>query len=301
MRSKWAAAALAGVVGVVLTGCAQPPGGADGNLTNDWPALPPATVAVPHVGECYDESFRTTAQDSKPIDCAGDHYSEVAAVGTFTGEAADRQGAPDDNHPSRAIAYGDCERGAAEYLGGDWHTSTLWLTLVTPSAAAWKGGARWYRCDLVKVGVMYAQIQQYWTGSYQGDLKGGRKAAAGCVLNSIDANKNVTEAKPVDCATPHTAEFAGVYTASNGPWEANQETRWKLWRTGCETVVAKFLGYGSVAEWHNSQLSAWAMYDIDQLRWRLGDHATPCYAYAFTPSGKMVGSVKGFRDRAPNS
>jgi hypothetical protein len=283
------------VTALLLTGCGRP-AGVDGDLTNGWPALPDAKVQVPAVGACYPQPYTSVwIGEFHPQPCAQPHNAETAYVGTFPENGANP---PAPGSPALAAAYAQCQQGANAYLGGDWHSELVELRIVRPDIAAWTGGARWYRCDLIRVSDAY-QTEIGASGSLKGDLTGARTAAYGC-LATTEQGETVTAATPIDCAQPHGAEFAGVYTAPDVPWPTADATRDKMGSNGCEDVVARFLGYASTSQWHNSQVGWWeTSFDPDQ--WALGDRAIPCFAYAFTKSHKMIGTVRGIRDAAPRS
>jgi hypothetical protein len=298
MRRVWAAVALGLAVGLAATGCSRP-AGVDGNLTNGWPAMGPAKVAVPPAGVCYDVPYTTVwTGDFSTVDCAGTHRLETAYVGAFTGDDASRSAPPGLGSPALGTAYARCQQGASDYLGGDWHNAIVWLGLVRPSENAWSAGARWFRCDLVHYNDPY-ETTIVERGSLKGDLTGARSAAFGC-LATMQSKNTVLTASPIDCAQPHGAEFAGTFTAPDIPWPTDQAARTKLSDGGCETVVAHYLGFANSGQWNNSQIGWWDL-PFDENQWALGDRTTQCFAFAFTKSGKMIGSVKGIRTQAPKS
>jgi Septum formation len=301
---RWAAALTALGALVALAGCAGLPAGVDGNLTNNWPAMPEAKVAVPLAGACYTgqyvypgRSVRVWTGDFNPVDCATTHYSETAFVGTFTGADAQRSTTPDIDGPAMPGIYDQCRKEAATYLGGDVDTALIWLQLQVPTNAAWRGGARWFRCDLVRLTDPFGTA---WVdhGSVKGDLSGQRTSAYGCLVTTEEKDRTITDAKPIDCAQPHAAEFAGVFTAPNVPYPTDKTTRDRMLDAGCEAVVATFLGYSSVNEWRNAAVGWWEL-NWSEDQWKLGDRTTQCFAYAYTKSGKFVGSVKGIRNQTP--
>jgi hypothetical protein len=284
---------------LMLTGCARP-SGVDGNLADDWPAMPAAKTPVPVAGVCYREPYSETwLGDFDPVDCATQpHQTETAYVGAFTGGQADRSTPPLADGVSLAGEYAQCQRAASDYLGGDWHTALVGLKLVLPSPAAWSVDARWYRCDLLHYFDPYGSgiVQD---GTLKGDLSGPRTAAYGCLAVVLDKDRaQVSSMKPIDCAQPHNVEFAGFFTAPETPWPSDTASRQKLGTDGCENVVAKFLGYANVGQWHNAAIGWWES-NFDEDQWALGDRTASCFAFAFTRSGNFVGSVKGLRDQAP--
>jgi Septum formation len=295
---RWAAALTVLGALVALSGCAGLPAGVDGNLTDNWPAMPEAKIAVPVAGACYTNRFtRVWIGDFTPVSCAESHFVETVFVGTFTGADAARSSPPTSDSPAMPAIFAQCQKGANDYLGGDWHTAILDLGVVVPSNAAWNGGARWFRCDVTRLSDPFAtSIVDH--GSVKGDLSGARTGAYGCLATTEEKDRTITDAKPIDCAQPHAAEFAGLFTAPDVPYPTDKTARDHLLEAGCHAVVATFLGYGSVSEWRNASVGWWAMgWDPDQ--WKLGDRTTQCFAYAYTTSGKFVGSVKGIRNQTP--
>jgi hypothetical protein len=297
------AAAIVVCAVVALPGCAGLPAGVDGDLTNGWPAMPQPKLSIPVAGTCYpgryvgDTIVWVWSSLSEPVDCATTHYTETALVGTFTGADAQRSVAPDVDGPAMPAVYDQCHKGVESYLGGDPATALVSLQIQLPTNAEWRGGARWFRCDIVHLTDPFGTA---WVdhGSIKGDLAGARTSAYGCLTTSEQADRTILNAKPVDCAAPHQAEFAGVFTAPNLPWPADQDARQKMADNGCQRVIATFLGYPGASQWANEAVGYW-MLPWTQDRWVLGDRTTQCFAYAFTKSGTFVGSVKGIKNQTP--
>ncbi|WDZ82344.1 septum formation family protein [Micromonospora cathayae] len=86
MRRVLVALVLAGALASVA-GCARP-GPADGDLTDDWPALPAARPFVPAAGVCLPRiSAVAQAAGYETVDCARPHLAETIHVGTVDGTA----------------------------------------------------------------------------------------------------------------------------------------------------------------------------------------------------------------------
>jgi hypothetical protein len=286
------------VATLALAGCGGGlPAGVDGNLTNDWSAMPLPKVAVPVAGVCYVQPYTSVwIGDFDPVDCAQSHHTETAYVGTFGGTDGQRSTPPTLGSPALRTAYDGCQQGASAYLGGDWHTELVTLRLTRPSDNAWTGGARWYRCDLIHWATLFTGTIAD-RGSLKGDLTGARTAALGCLTTTLDKDQSITEADPIDCGQPHQAEFAGLYTAPDVPFPSDKTTRESVLDRHCETVVGKFLGYPD-GSGGNLAVGYWVTgWGEDQ--WNLGDRTVECFAYAYTKSGKFVGSVKGIRNQTP--
>ena len=111
-------------------------------------------------------------------------------------------------------------------------------------------------------------------------------------------NNNLT-----DCARPHNAEFAGVYSAPDSAWVDDDQKRDDLASHGCETVVAKFLGFSG--DDFTSDYLGWEYERFDKRGWLLGDRTIQCFVLGFkdkSPNGvRFVGSVKGIRNGRPKS
>jgi hypothetical protein len=299
MRRAIAAVAALMTVGA-LAGCAGLPPGTDGNLTNNWPAMAEAKLTIPTAGTCYESHFdRVGYGDVGVVDCAQTHYLETAYVGEFTGADAQRSVPPSSDSPALPGAYAQCQKGAADYLGGDWHTAMVWLGLVVPSDGAWRGGARWFRCDLEHFGDPFDELTVD-NGVLKGDLSGPRTSAYSCLGTTEDKNATIQNATPVDCAAAHQAEFAGTFSAPDVPYPADDAARKKMGENGCQNVVAKFLGYSSASQWNNAAVGWWWL-GFDEDQWKLGDRTTQCFAYAYTKNHQFIGSVKGIRDQTPKS
>ncbi|HKT02585.1 MAG TPA: septum formation family protein [Rugosimonospora sp.] len=293
-RSGWLVAATCALAAFAAAGCSRP-AGVDGDLTNGWPAFPQAKTPVPAVGACYGEQYAATWYGPfDTVSCDQDHASETAYVGTFTGADGQREAPPNADSPSRKTAYLDCVNRADDYLGGDWHTAYVWLGLVLPSPAAWSGGARWYRCDLLKTSDVEHSTTNS-TGSVKDGLRSAKPIAITCI-NTVEVNGQVQTESPADCAQSHSGELAGVTSAADIPYPGETAAQ-KQADTACETVVAHYLGFTGTRDQNASV--GWLFFWPRQTQWDGGDRTFSCFAYAFTKSKKMTGSVKGIGAKAP--
>jgi hypothetical protein len=301
---RWLTGAAVGASAVLLLAACGKPARVDGDLTNNWPALPEAKTALPVAGVCYPNEYSPTWYgpfDDVKVDCAsGTHKTETVYVASFTGADAQRSTPPLAGSTARAAAYGQCQKAAGDYLGGDWHGGRLWLGLTLPSGNAWSGGARWYRCDVEH--FTDSNLQTVATsGSVKDGLRGSRPLAVACLAVTDDGKSGVTGQKDADCAQPHNGEFAGVYTAADHPFPSGKDAAQKVADNGCEGVVARFLGFtnGQVASGH----VGWMADSLDEDQWKLGDRSIRCYVVAFNGGSvngaNVVGSMKGLRDGAP--
>jgi hypothetical protein len=271
------------------------PAGVDGDLVNHWPAMGKAETPVPVVGACYDTEFETTW--SGPFDtvpCTETHQTETSYVGAFTGDDAGRSSPPGSDSQSRKTAYLTCADKTADYLGGDWHTAYVWMGLVEPSPEAWTGGARWFRCDLMKT----TDVEHTTTSSdssLKDGLRGTAPAAITCI-NTVESNDQVQSETPANCATAHNGELTGVITGSSVTYPGDTAAQNQA-DSGCEASVAHYLGLSGSKDTNSAV--GWLFFWPRETQWDSGDRAITCYAYAFTSSKKMTGSVKGLGNKAP--
>src|SRR5262245_3671185 len=182
MRRPFAAPAVA--LALAFLGSCDRPSGIDGSLSDDWAALSPAAVPVPATQTCY----RTAATHVWVLDqyagtptasCDGPHQLETFHVGAFTGVDAERTGPPPMGSPEARRAYATCASEATAFLGDDWRTGRLDISVRFPSAAQWSGQARYFRCDAVEVATPAGLIKER-TGSLRGSLTGGRPLQLTC-------------------------------------------------------------------------------------------------------------------------
>jgi Septum formation len=287
---------------LALAGCAGLPAGVDGDLTNNWPAMAQPKVAVPEAGRCYaDPPKEVWIGDFVTVPCTGRHQSETSFVGTFTGANADRSGPPEAGSQGRVDAFAQCRQATKDYLGDDFLMGRLDLALVLPSAPAWVGGARWFRCDVVQYTDLYNSDIYVDGRSVKDGLRGARPLALTCIVATDDGKNSITDEQPVDCASPHNGELAGLFTAPDVPWQADKTARDDIASKGCEAVAAGYLGLpgGKVT----NPVFGWGYDTFTEEQWKLGDRTVRCMVLGF--KGKSVngerftGSVKGIGNRAP--
>ncbi|GIH19336.1 septum formation family protein [Rugosimonospora africana] len=224
----------------------------------------------------------------------------VGSTRSFTGSIAGRSTAPAEDSPSRAVADAQCLTGAADYLGGDYHLGIFDLNLVLPSNAAWSGGARWFRCDLVRYTDANATMFGV-TNSVKSGLRGSGPLASICRTITDDGHGSLTDEQLADCTQPHNSELAGLFTAPDLPWPSDEQARDDLASQGCQRVVAKYLGFsgGEV----DSPYLGWGYESFTEAQWDLGDRTIRCSALGFHGASsngiRFIGSVKGLRNSKP--
>jgi hypothetical protein len=292
VRGKFVGALLAAASVLVLAGCGGAPPGVDGNLTNNWPAMPEPILPVPTVHACYDLPDPTPGASTLPpvVDCGGPHTLETVQVGLFAGADAAAEMPPSDGGPAQQRAYAECVKAAIDWLGSDWRTGRIGLDLVVPTSTQWDAGGRWYRCDVVE----FADLDSYRvvsrTGSMKGALAGARPLALGC-FKVTTKGQDIDTVVASDCAAPHNSEFAGVWDAPPGAFPADPNQRQTAQLAGCRGVIASFAGVPNddKLRYRVGQIT----FGFTKADWDLGNRGARCYIWMdnknFTSSLKGAG------------
>lgn len=288
MRRWLAALVCATVVLTAAAGCATLPAGLDGDVTNGWATLPDAASFRPASGVCHDDVRSTVPQEAyAPYDCAQRHVAETIHVGDLpaaAGTASDSYGGP-TGAASRA-AFAECQKRATAFLGGPWRTSTVDLVAMLPGHPGWRGGARWFRCDLVDRDLRTGDPASR-SGSLQGGLTGTAPRRLGC-YDADTTSVRVRGLRPVSCSGRHHAEFTGLWTAPDTAWSRFTAGRDRV-RRGCLGVIARY------AEVPNDSMLPYRTGTItiapDKAQWDDGLRTVQCFAYIGFRA--MKGSVKG--------
>jgi hypothetical protein len=293
VRGKYVGAALAAAALLVLAGCGGRPSGVDGNLTDNWPAMPQPKLPVPADHACYNFSSASanTAKLPPPVDCGTEHDVETIHVGMFTGDVAAADAPPPEGGPAQQSAYADCGKAARDFLGDDWRTGRIGLDLVVPTSGQWDAEGRWYRCDLVEFEDLDSYNVAGRVGSLQGTLTGARPVGLGCFKVSTKG-QDVDTMAAVDCATAHNAEFAGIWDAPPGPYPADGAQEEKVQLDGCRGVIASFahIPNDDKFRYRVGQVT----YGFGKADWDLGNRGVRCYVWmdnkTFTKSLRGVGT-----------
>ncbi|GGM41904.1 hypothetical protein GCM10011608_28250 [Micromonospora sonchi] len=286
MRRWLAALALAGVPVLLLSGCVRP-GGTDGNLTNDWPALRAPAMFVPATDACLPRvTAIVQASTYEIVDCARNHLAETVYVGTFAGPAA-KGPRPEPGSTALRTARAECDQRARLVLGGDWHVARLTLNIALPSVAAWNGGARWFRCDLSETDSIDNTRPVNRTGSLRGALIGDSPLVHRCFDPKLIGN-SLNYMAPVLCTEPHGAEFVGVYIEENMTWEQFTDSAGQAHQR-CMELIATFADVPNNAELPYRAGSIF--YPPSQREWEEGDRGVRCILWS--DDRKLTGSMRG--------
>ncbi|WBB71542.1 septum formation family protein [Micromonospora sp. WMMD1128] len=292
MRRWWAAVAAGAAAVLALGGC-QAPAGVDRDLTDEWPAFAAPVGFVPETDVCHptvaDVGYLSGYQ---PVDCAAEHRAETLHVGTLTGPEADRSAPPRAGSAGIRAAHAECARQVTRAVGGDWRSGRLQLSVVFPSALAWSGGARWYRCDVAEVSDLDEGNVTARTGSLRGALKRGSPLALAC-FNPKLSKDEVQAMRPVACTAKHHAEFVGIYQAPDIPYAEFQRTSLRAHKA-CRGLIAK---YAKLPDDNNLQYRAGTIiYHPFEQQWRDGDRGVQCFLWVSDRT--LTRSVRGAGGKA---
>ncbi|MEU4570635.1 septum formation family protein [Micromonospora sp. NPDC023956] len=287
MRRWLRACALGGVAALALAGCGVPEG-TDGDLVDDWSAIPAATVFQPESGTCHPAGTSLNFLSSYgPVPCDGPHHNETVHVGTLPAEHADRSTPPAAGSPAWLFAYAECEKAANRTLGADWRSGRIDLQTMLPSEYGWRGGARWFRCDIAEVNRLDGPTTKTRTGSLKGALDGAAPLAHRC-FNVKLAGGKVDDMAETSCTTAHHAEFVGVHqdTASD---HADLVSGSSQAHKRCLSMVA---AYAKVPDDSNLKYRAGTIYyHPSKDEWEAGNKGVQCFLWLSDRSLKR--SVKG--------
>ena len=280
MASRSRTLALLLAVAGLVAACGAPRG-TDGNLVDGWSMLPSAAYTPPPVGQCLAgagfSAFERPEAVLAPVGCAQEHAVEVVTTGAL-GDAA----APPawDSDPTRG-AYAACDRAAAAYAGGDWHTGRLLPYLALPSEPTWRGGVRTYVCGLAEAADdLFAPKPR--TGSVRDGLKDPAPLALTCVrLDGGDVSpegfyRRVDAVTPVPCGEAHDTEFVGAFPAPAGPFPADPQALSAAVSKACFPLVAAFMGLSEAQLFDRKDV--YTFWDgLSAAQWQLGDRVAHCF------------------------
>lgn len=280
MRRWMAAVALAGAAALGLTGCGLPDG-VDGKIADGWAAIPAPKGFTPDAGTCHTSYAETGYLSSyKPVECTTSHKAETVYVGT-----ADSLSAPPKEGTADYLKLAQtCEAKVNEFLGADWHDGKVWFGLTFPSAAAWTGGAHWFRCEVVELEEIFGDDVAR-TSSLKGGLAAGSPTRLGCFTYSSGKSP-----APVACTTRHNAEYVGSVAVASHAAATNRTSMIKA----CHQKIAAYVGMKYDG---NMKYRVGTFWDpMSATEFAAGDRKVRCYAW-FSPDYKTK-SIKGAGSKA---
>lgn len=231
----------------------------------------PAVVSVkpPPTGACYalalDDIHASTNSD-RAVPCGEAHTAQTYQVATFGPEL---DGAEADDKALGAAVYDTCQKGFIRYVGGT--DSLVMRSVLTwawfrPSDAAWKKGARWFRCDVVG------------GGEQSGALEKLPEDAQGLLLGRPDdrwmvcvAGDTVSGSPKIPCSRKHTwrAVTTIVLGKAADPYPGDRLVEVRS-RDFCSDSVGAWLNYPVDYEYGFT----W----FHEPEWKAGNRRSICWA-----------------------
>jgi Septum formation len=278
---------------VLLAGCGNP-GGVDGDLTNRWAAIPAPTSFVPAPETCHLGNFALVGSRATydEVDCELKHRTETVYVGTYASPAADADEPPAESSAGAREAYRICDLKTTEYVGGQWRGARIWLGVTHPSAAAWAGGARWFRCDVIQI-VLGRDSALGRSGTLEGVLAtpAGTALTLAC-FNPVVSAARVESMTPAPCAGRHHAEYVGRW-APRRPTPALLDDDARAAR-GCGSVIARYAGVPDDGDL--KYRTGWIGFSPTPDEWNAGIRDVRCFLWlddvTITGSYRNAGPAK---------
>ena len=276
---------------LITAGCGLPRG-VDGDLTNEWGEMVPATGFEPTADTCHAATFNPVGPRAtyEEVDCELRHRTETVYVGTYQAPAADADAPPAESSAGARAAYRTCDEKTTGYLGGKWRTARIWIGVTHPTAAAWTGGARRFRCEAGEISSIEDDgglVQR--SGSLRDALAGkASDLSLTCYAIATESSGAIASMPGVDCKAKHNAEFVGVWLAKDLSYPRNDAT-WTKFHAGCRKLVASFAGVPNDRDlqYRAGVVSLPGSADV----WRLGDRGVRCYLWL--DGAALTSSLKG--------
>ena len=163
-------------------------------------------------------------------------------------------------------------------LGADWRPAGSGLTVVLPSPQAWRGGARWYRCDVTEIASIDDTAVDLRTGSLRGALSGS--GPAGVRLLQPEGWSRTTSTRWCRCVLHRQAprrvrrRLARRRTAATPAFTGNA----KRTHRACQTMIAK---YAKVPDNSDARSTAPARSTTSpyEEEWRNGNRGVQCFLW----------------------
>ena len=279
MRHRLGITAALSLMLLVVSGCGRP-GGVDGDLTNGWGAMAPATGFEPNTGACHSANFNAVGPRGtyEEVDCAAKHRTETVYVGSYESPAADADVPPADSSAGGRAAYAVCDQKTTTFVGGPWRNARLWIGVTRPTEAAWRGGARWFRCEVLELNSVEDDgglVQR--TGSLRDALASGTSdVLLGCYAIQLDGDGAIATMPVVSCGAKHNGEFVGVWYAKGLDYPEDDAT-WAKFHDGCRDLIADYVGVpkDDDLQYRTGVVSLPGGADV----WAQGDRGVRCYMW----------------------
>jgi hypothetical protein len=213
-----------------------------------------STSVVPRVGQCYKYTWDQSAAYSSPtaaISCNKPHTAVTYFVNEVTGPAKASK-SPTANAVVTYI-YQSCIRHLESRLGTKVGLTRAFLGVISyePTAAQWKAGSRFYRCDATNYREHPTEFLSI-PSSYLKALKTttGRTKYAWCLTTGL-----VT----VPCSVKHATKALAVVTLATASAKyPGSSAVLKKTESMCAAAVKKLHRTWSGVYWHPGSSAAWA-------------------------------------------
>jgi hypothetical protein len=276
---------------VLLAGCGGS-GVGDRNLVDDWAAIGKPGGFTPVAGTCHLGNFTTVGLRGRyePVSCAVRHRTETVYVGRYAGPAGDAAIPPTGGSAGARAAYQTCDQRISAFVGAPWRTGRVWIGVTQPSAAAWSGGARWFRCEALEISSIEDGGEVVVrAGSLRGTLASAASTMRlGCFAIQLDRSGAIDTMPPAKCTAQHNAEFAGVWDAGDLDYPSG-DNQWATFHGGCRELISKYVGVpvDKDLQYRTGVVSLPGGEDV----WALGDRGVRCYLWL--DGTELTASLKG--------
>ncbi|MET7426550.1 septum formation family protein [Dactylosporangium sp. NPDC005555] len=271
--------AVLALVLAAATGCVKVPAGVDRDLVDEWTMMGEAKVAEPRAGDCWATkadnviTLISTSLSLVQTPCDLSHVAETVHVGHFTGALADADQAPD--LADLADTYAVCDAELTKFLGGSWQVGRLRMLLYAPTSRQWKGGARFFRCDVAALRSERGILDPR-TETMKDALQAGGDMLLGCGTR-IESGASWTDVDPQACTAPHDVEFVGNVTSVSAVYPTDTKTRTAAWSTGCLNRIRSYTGStDSVLAKAKTAYGFWPL-AVGEPEWKAGNRNARCY------------------------
>lgn len=293
---RWPVAVALSLLTLASAGGCGNPAGVDGDLTDGWAAIGVPIGFTPTAGTCHLANFATSAPRAtyEEVDCKLKHRTETAYVGSYPNPAAQAADPPAPDSAGARAAYRICDAKTTAYVGRPWRTAQLWIGVTQPTRAAWAGGARWFRCE-----VLVSSSVEDDGGLVQrvGSLRNALTEPASPLLLTcynvlLDKKGKIGTMPDSPCSAKHNAEFVGVWEARDSGYPATAK-QWDEFHTGCRGLISAYVGVPNDddLQFRAGVISLPGGEDV----WTLGDRGVRCYLWL--DGTTRTASLKGKGDR----
>lgn len=228
-----------------------------------------ASTRPPAVGLCRMLSAADVAEpsnESRPLACSEPHDAETFAVGPLPRSIAGKK------YGDPALdrwAYATCSEAFSAYLGTD--DSTAMRSLLSwiwfrPTEAAWKKGARWYRCD-----VLGGAPTQHTFADLPTTTKDLLRGRGDDHWMACAKGRSVARSTKVPCSAMHDWRAATTIKVGEPgePYPGDAAVRAKT-KTYCADSIDAWLGYPTDYDFGYTWFGA--------QEWAAGNRRSVCWA-----------------------